>query len=114
RMAGRLQRLRQDHVVEGVVRKVGKIGIGVALNHGEALGHALVDPFTRQLDAAPIDAATFAEQAQQLAVAAADVEHLGAAFDHFGNQHQVNAGTARSVGDIGGGEIEVGARVHRI
>lgn len=56
RTAGRLQRLREDHVVEGVVRIIGKVGVRVPLDHREALGDAFVDAFARQLDAAPVDA----------------------------------------------------------
>ena len=57
RMPRRLQSLRQDHVVEGVVGIVGEVGVGVALDHGETLGDAFVDAFARELDAAPVDAA---------------------------------------------------------
>ena len=94
RVARGLQRLRQDHEVEGVVRIVGEIGVGVALDHRQALGHAFVDALARQFDAAAVDAAGLRQQPQQLAVAAADVEHLGAALDHVGDQHQVDAGAA--------------------
>jgi hypothetical protein len=45
RMARRLQRLRQDHVIERVIRIVCQIGVGVALDHREALGHAFVHAF---------------------------------------------------------------------
>ena len=31
-MAGRLQRLRQDHVIEGIVGIVDQVGVGVALD----------------------------------------------------------------------------------
>src|SRR5712671_4574096 len=51
-MAGGLQGLRQYYVIEGVVGVVHKVGVGVALDYGEALGYALVDAFARQLDAA--------------------------------------------------------------
>jgi len=65
RMAGGLQRLRQDHVVEGVVRIVGQVGVGVALDHGEPLRHAFVDALARQLDAAPVDAAALAKMSER-------------------------------------------------
>jgi methionine biosynthesis protein MetW len=44
-VTGGLQRLRQDDVVEGVVRIVGEVGIGVALDHGQTLGHAFIHAF---------------------------------------------------------------------
>ena len=75
RPARRLQGLRQDDVVERIVGIVGKIGVGVALDHRQALGDAFVDALARQLDAAAVDAALLAEDAQQFAVAAADVQH---------------------------------------
>ena len=86
RLPGGLQRLRQDHVVEGVVRIVREVGVGVALDHRQSLGDALVDALARELDAAPVDAARLGQQPEQLAVAAADVEHLGAGRDHLGDQ----------------------------
>ena len=95
RLAGRLQGLRQDHVVEGVVGIIGEVGIGVALDDGEPLGDAFVDALARQLDAAPVDVAGLGEQPQQLAVAAADVEHLGAGLDHVGDHQEVDARAAR-------------------
>ena len=97
-LARRLQGLRQDDVVEGVVRIVGEIGVGVALDHREPLGDAFVDALARELDAAAVDAALLAENAQQFAVAGADVEHLGAGRHHLGDQQQVDARAARARG----------------
>ena len=76
RLPRRLQRLRQDHVVEGIVGIIRQVGVGVALDHRESLGDALVDALARKLDAAAVDIARLGEQTQQFAVAAADVEHL--------------------------------------
>ena len=90
RLPRRLQGLRQDHVVEGVVGIIDKISVGVALYHRKALGDAAVDPLTRQFNAAPVDAAAF-EQLQQVAVAAADVEHPGAALHHLRQQQMIAA-----------------------
>ena len=42
-LAGGLQSLRQDHIVEGVVRIIDKVGVGVALNDGEPFRHAIVN-----------------------------------------------------------------------
>jgi hypothetical protein len=75
RLPCRLQRLRQDHIIEGVVGIVDEVGIGVALHHREPLGDAAIDALARQLDTAAVDAAAL-EQLQQIAVAAADVEHF--------------------------------------
>ena len=51
-LARRLQRLRQDDVVEGVVGIVDEIGVGVALDHREAARDAFVDALAANLDAA--------------------------------------------------------------
>ena len=85
-----LQRLRQDHVVEGIVGIIDEVGVGVALHHRQPLGDAAVDALARQLDAAAVDAAAL-QELQQLAVAAADVEHLRAVRDHFRDQQMVAA-----------------------
>ena len=77
-----------------VVRIVFKIGVGVALHHGEPLGDAFVHAFARQFDAAAVDAARF-QQPQQFAVAAADVEHARARLHHVGDDQQVDARAAR-------------------
>src|SRR5882724_3548457 len=89
RLPRRLQGLRQDHVVEGVVGIIDEVGVGVTLHHRKPLGDAAVDALARQLDAAAVDAARL-EQLQQIAIAAADVEHLRAAFDHLGHQQMVS------------------------
>ena len=83
RLARRLQGLRQDHVVEGVVGIIGKVGVGVALDHREPLGDAVVDALARNLDAAAVDVLGLGQEFQQLAVAAADVEHPRAGLDHL-------------------------------
>src|SRR6266478_6507967 len=90
RLPCRLQRLRQDHIVEGVVGIIDEVGVGVALHHRETLGDAAVDTLARQFDAAPVDAPCL-QQLQQIAVAAADVEHLRAALDHFCHQEMIAA-----------------------
>ena len=105
RLPRRLQRLRQDHVVEGVVGIIGEVGVGVALDHRQTLGDAFVDAFARQLDAAAVDAARLAEKPQQLAVAAADVEHLRARLDHLRDDEQVDARVAMRARGVGHGKI---------
>src|SRR5436305_1041540 len=52
RLPRRLQCLRQDNVIESVVGIVFEVGVGVALDHREPLGHAFIDALARQLDAA--------------------------------------------------------------
>src|SRR5437899_1880495 len=90
RLPCRLQRLRQDHIVEGVVGIIDEIGVGVALHHRETLGDAAVDTLARQFDAAPVNAPCL-QQLQQITVAAADVEHLRAALDHLCHQEMIAA-----------------------
>ena len=94
RMVRRLDRLRQHDIIEGIVGIVGKVGVGVALDHRQALGDAFVDTLARQFDAAPVDAAPLAEKAQQFAVAAADVEHARAGRHHVGDQQKIDARAA--------------------
>ena len=89
----RLQGLRQDDEVERVVGIVLKIGVGIALDHSEALGDTFVHAFAGQFDAAAVDAAGF-EKPQQFAVAATDVEHARAGLHHVGDHEQVDARTA--------------------
>src|SRR5262249_35933692 len=93
-MARSLQRLGKNHVIEGIVGVVDQIGIGVALDHREALGDAFVDALAGSLDAPPVGAAPLREDAQHLAVAATDVEHFGPAFDHVGDEQKIDAGAA--------------------
>ncbi len=64
RRSSRLQGLRQDHIVEGIVRIVGEVGVGVALDHRKPLGDALVHALARKLDAAPVNIAGLGQQPQ--------------------------------------------------
>ena len=111
-MSRRLQRLRKDHVVEGIVGIVRQVGVGIALHHREPLRHALVDALARQLDAAPVDAARLRQQPQQLAVAAADIEHLGAERDHIRDHYQVDARAAGHARRLRHGEILLETHQH--
>src|SRR5215203_4022381 len=95
RMAGRLQRLRKNHVVEGVVGIVGEIGVGVALNNRQTFGDAFVHALAGKFNTAAIDSASLAQQPQEFTISAADIEHLGAMLDHAGNREQVDARAAR-------------------
>ena len=75
RLARRLDRLRQDHVVEGIVRIIRQIRVGIALDDRQSLGEAGVDAFARDLDAASVDTLAVPQERQQIAIAAADIEH---------------------------------------
>src|SRR5262249_9607740 len=90
-----------------------EVGVGVALDHRQALGHAFVDTLARQLDAAPVDAARLGQEPKQLAVAAADVEHLGARRHHLGDRKQVDARPARRPRRLRHGEIVLDAHQHQ-
>ena len=74
RLARRLQSLRQDDVVERIIRVIGEVSVGIALDNREAFGDRRVHALARELDAAPINTAQL-EQTQKLAITAADVEH---------------------------------------
>src|SRR5262249_12553171 len=91
---------------------VDEVGIGVALDDREALGDALVDALARQLDAAAVDAAPLGEDAQQLAVAAAHVEHLRARLHHVSDHQEVDAAVARDARALRHGQIAVDACEH--
>src|SRR5262245_6841618 len=95
RLARRLESLRQNDIVEGVVRIIGKVRVGIALDHRQSFGDTLIHALARQLNATPVDAARLRQQPQQLAIAAADIEHARAALDHFGDQQQVDPRTTR-------------------
>src|SRR3546814_2452372 len=75
RAARRLQRLAQHDEIEGILGIVREIGVGVALNRRQAVRDAFVDAVHAELDAAAVDLLELREIRQELAVAAADVEH---------------------------------------
>jgi len=54
-----------------------------------------------QLDAAAVDAALLGENAQQHAVAAADIEHTRAWRHHLGDEQKVDAGRIRAADGVG-------------
>ena len=43
-LARRLDRLREDHVIEGIVRIIGKVRVGIALDHRQALARQAFTP----------------------------------------------------------------------
>src|SRR5262249_6078196 len=93
------------------VRIVDEVRVGVALDHREPLGDAFVHALARELDAAPIDAALL-QQPEQLAVAAADVEHARARLHHGGDEQVIDARAARRPRRLGHGEITLGTQQH--
>ena len=97
RVAGGLERLGQDDVIETVVGIIGEIDVGVALDHRKALGDAIVDAFLRNLDAARVHVLGLGEEPQQFAVAAADIEHPRAALDHAGDEQEIDARRSSAV-----------------
>ena len=103
-----LQRLRQDDIVEGVVRVVAEVRIGVTLDDGQSLGDAFVNALAGQFYTAAVHAAAFAQEAQQFAIAASDVEHFCATLNHLGDQNQVDTGTTGRAGNIGRSEVGIG------
>ncbi len=95
RVARRLERLAQHHVIEGAGGIIRQIVVGVALDHAEAVAHAGVHARLRQLHAAPVHVLLAGEIGQQFAVAAADVEHARARIDHLGGQSEIAAQLGR-------------------
>ena len=89
---GRLQRLRQYRIVERIVRIVGKVAVGVALNDRLAARDGRGDVGGIDLEPARIDALA-AQRRHQLTVAAADVEHARARGHGIGDDREI--GTQR-------------------
>ncbi len=85
----RLQCLRQNHIIETVFGIIAEIGVGVALNHGEAFRDAIIDAALRQFDAAPVDLFLPFKHLQQETIAAAHVQHAAARFDNIGHYGEV-------------------------
>src|SRR5690606_30195747 len=63
----------------------------------------LADALSRDLDAAPVDAALALQERKQRAVAATDIEHARTGLDHLGNEPVV--GSYRLLLRKGGGGI---------
>jgi hypothetical protein len=68
-VAGRLQRLAQDDEVEDVRRIAAEVGVGVALDDGQAVADADVDAGLAEFDAAAVDPLLANQVRQQRAVA---------------------------------------------
>ena len=94
----RLERARENHVVERVVRIIDQLGIGVALHNGHSVRHGALHFPHVNLDAARVAFFLAVEMVDQRAVGAADVEHARAGFHQLGDQRQVDADFARGRG----------------
>ncbi len=85
-VVGGLERPTENNVVKGIVRVVHQVGVGVALNDGQAAGNAGVHPSLADLDASTVNILFVAEVMQEGTVVATDVEHTGARFDEIGDE----------------------------
>ena len=113
RTARCLQRLGEDDVIERIIRIVGEVGIGIALDDRKSPRHAVVDALARELDATPVDAAGLRQQCQQLAIAATDIEHLGSGRDHIGNDQEINAPATGCSHRLRHGQVALETGEHR-
>src|SRR5262249_56476604 len=71
------------------------------------------DGLAHQLNSAPAHAAGLRQKAQQLAVAAAHVEHLGARGNHTGDHDQIDARATGGPRRLGHCAIAIEALEHR-
>src|SRR5205807_2222649 len=91
RIARRLQRLAQHHVIERLRRVGREIAVGVTLDHREAVAHTGVDAGLRQLDAATVYVLGARQVGQELALAATDIEYARARLDEIRHHREVAA-----------------------
>jgi hypothetical protein len=87
----RLQRLRDDHVVEGLVLEAGQPALDVHLDHVDAVADAAKDAFMIDLDAVAGDIARLVQITQEPAVAAPEVENALAGGNPVGDDGKVEA-----------------------
>src|SRR5690606_7270708 len=92
-----LNGLAEDHVVESVVGIIDEVRVGVALDDCKAARHAGIHAFLTQLHASSVYVLLCAQQRQQVAVAAADIEHAAFRRDHPGNEIEVYAARIRAI-----------------
>src|SRR5262249_20670822 len=90
-VAHRLQRLRQDHAVEGSRVEAREPALEVALDHVHAVLHAGEYVGVGDLDAVAARASRLLEVLQQQPVAAAQVEHRAIATYPGGDRLEVGA-----------------------
>src|SRR5690606_32755467 len=73
------------------VRIIVEIGVGIALDDGQAVRDRSVDARLRQFDPASIDIPLLDQKTQEFARSATDIEHACARLDHVGDQKMVGA-----------------------
>ena len=88
---GRLQRLRQDGIVERIVGIIGEVAVCVALHHRQPLRHRCLDRRGVDFEPARVDLLSGAQLGHQRAVAAADVERAHACRNCIGDDAQIGA-----------------------
>lgn len=86
-----LQRLAEDRIVEPLVGIAGQIDIGIALHHRQPARDGRGDIGRIDLQPARIHPRLVAQRRHQLPVAAADIQHAGAACDMVGDDRQIGA-----------------------
>ena len=86
-----LERLAEDDVIEGRVGVIGESLVEIALEDRDAAGDGALDFGAGELDAARIDALIGGEPFEQLAFAAAEVEHAAAGLDDLADDRVIAA-----------------------
>ena len=89
--AHRLQRLREDHVVERIVRERRQSAFHIALDYVNAVSGACQHAVVVDLHAIAYGVALLGEKAQQRAVAATKIQNTGAGFDPVGDRCKIGA-----------------------
>ncbi len=85
------KRLAQDHIVEGLIREIGERVLDVAVKDGNAARDGLPHFRAFNLHAARIHALVFGEPGQQLALAAAQIQHASVGLDDVADDGVVAA-----------------------
>jgi hypothetical protein len=103
-VAHRLQRLRQDHAVEGRVVEPRKPRLEIALQHIDAVGNAREHTSVVDLDAVARRAALAGKVGEETTVPAAEIEDVRARRDPRGDGREVRAaGRRRGRGNVRAG-----------
>jgi hypothetical protein len=90
-VAHRLQRLRDDHMLEGSVLETGKSALDVHLDHIHPVADTPENAFMVDFDAVATDIARFVQVTQQSAVTATQVENVLARRNPVGDHRKVEA-----------------------
>src|SRR5436190_19875362 len=83
RMTALLQRLAENHVIEGAIRIVCQTFVDIALIRGYTARDCSLHLAARDLNAARFDTFVRGQPLQQFTLAAAEVEHTRARLDNF-------------------------------